>query len=141
MNFFKHLVIFTLIFCSLTAFAASEAKLLSIGDKLSLPKLTDQFEQSQLLLPETVWIIFSHDMDSSKIAKAALENQDKASLSEANIQYYADISGMPWLISRFIAIPKMKKLPYVLAIYIPKCNFWTSGSYNSSRQRICYKGC
>ena len=116
MNFLKHLVTLTLIICSLTAFATSEPKLLSIGDKLNLPKLTDQFEQPQLLLPETEWIIFSHDMDSSKIAKAALENQDKTSLSEANIQYYADISGMPGLISYFIAMPKMKKLPYTLIL-------------------------
>ena len=51
-------------------------------------------------------------MDSSKLVKAAFENKKSDDLLAANVQYYADISAMPSLISRFIAIPKMKKLAY-----------------------------
>ena len=103
-------------FFSLNVFAQSEVHQVGIGDKLQLPELTDQFDNKQSLKPETQWVVFSHDMASGDVVELAFEKLNDEKLSASGIQYYADISGMPGLISRFIAIPKLKKLPYIILL-------------------------
>lgn len=88
----------------------------AIGDTLSLSTLQDQFDKSHTLSADTQWLVFAHDMDSSKVVKQAFEQQTTQSLNQAHVQYYADISGMPSLISRFIGIPKMKKAKYLIIL-------------------------
>lgn len=109
MTMFKKLLALSVLFFSLTVFANGQAL---IGKELVLPKLANQFDQHTALSNETKWVVFSHDKASSKIVKAAFEKHTNSTLKAANIQYYADISGMPGFISRFVAIPRMKKLPY-----------------------------
>ena len=95
---------------------AAPAAYLQVGDTLILPQLIDQFENQQPLLASTKWLIFSHDMGSSDIVTQALEQQTAQSLEAAKVQYYADISGMPGTITRFIAIPRMRDLAYAMAL-------------------------
>ena len=87
-----------------------------VGQPLLMPSLTDQFEETYALGSETRILVVSHDMDSSDLVKEAFIGQTTDSLKKAGIQYYADISGMPALISRFIAIPRLKELPYRIAL-------------------------
>ena len=112
MRFLNIFAVFSLLLTSWVSVAETAKPTLTVGQTLSLPELNDQFDKKQTLLPSTKWLVFSHDMDSSKLVKAAFENKKSDDLLAANIQYYADISAMPSLISRFIAIPKMKKLAY-----------------------------
>lgn len=93
------------------AFAA-----LKTGDTLALPVLEDQFEEKQSLKESTQWLLFCHDMDSTKIIRGALEGQTAEKLNEKSIQVYADISGMPGFVRRFIAMPKLKDLAYPMAL-------------------------
>lgn len=102
--------------CSANSKQLDRTAALEAGSSLQIIKLQDQFEQSQILKSDTKWLIFSHDMSSGKLVKAAFEGMTSAQLEKLSIQYYADISGMPSLISRFIAIPKMKKLKYSIIL-------------------------
>lgn len=89
---------------------------LKVGDAITLPQLADQFDAAQTLHRGTKWVLFSHDMDSTNIVRDALTAQSAETMQVAAIQFYADISGMPALISRFIAIPKLKKLAYPIVL-------------------------
>lgn len=86
------------------------------GQVIALPQLVDQFEQTQTLRPSTKWLLFAHDMDGTNVVRDALEGQTTASLANAGIQFFADISGMPSLISKFIAMPRLKKLEYPIGL-------------------------
>jgi hypothetical protein len=92
------------------------AKTLREGDPIVLPELPDQFEKVHPLKKDTKWLVLAHDMDSSRITRDAFKGQTDASLQQAKIQYYADVSGMPGLITSYIAIPKMKKQKYTIVL-------------------------
>lgn len=115
MRLLKALFIISFSLFCLPSFAE---ELLSIKPSatLSVAKLKDQFDKEHTLLPSTKWLIFAHDMQSSSLVKKAFEKQTTDTLSKANIQYYADISAMPGLISRFVAIPRMKKQSYTIIL-------------------------
>jgi len=105
------------IFASLLILLTSAAHAnLQEGDPVSIVTLEDQFEQPQSLKTNTVWLLFAHDMDGTNIARDALAAQTAESMSELGIQFYADISGMPGLISKFIAMPRLQKLAYPIAL-------------------------
>jgi len=51
-------------------------------------------------------------MAAGDVVKAALGDTEQRVLDERGLVYVADISGMPAVISRMFAIPKMRKRPY-----------------------------
>jgi hypothetical protein len=51
-------------------------------------------------------------MDAGRIAKAVLAEHTAATLAARGAVYVADISKMPGLVSRLIAIPRMRRRPY-----------------------------
>ena len=57
-------------------------------------------------------ILVSRDMDAGDIVKGALADADQRFLDERGVVYVADISGMPALISRMIALPRMRERKY-----------------------------
>ena len=97
-------------------FSASSLAELKEGDAVELPQLADQFDAKYTLGKSTKWLLFSHDMDGTKIIRSSLEGQTAETLEAKGIQVYADISGMPGFVARFIALPKLKKLPYPMAL-------------------------
>lgn len=112
MHLFKKIAVLSTL---LLTFAAN-AKVLSIGDNVELPTLNDQFDKPHSLKSSTQWLVLAHDMDSSRVTRDAFAGQTDETLQQANIQYYADISGMPGLISSYIAIPKMQKQKYAIVL-------------------------
>lgn len=114
MHLFKKIAVLSTL--ALTFAVSVHAKTLSIGDSIELPTLNDQFDQPHTLQANTQWLVLAHDMDSSRVTRDAFEGQTDETLKKANIQYYADISGMPGLISSFIAIPKMQKQKYNIVL-------------------------
>lgn len=98
--------------CSSTGGVQASAVQLEVAQKLILPQLKDQFEQDYRQSTDNKMIFFSHDMSSSKLVKKILKQQNSASMKEQSIQYVADISQMPSLIARFIALPKLRDLEY-----------------------------
>jgi hypothetical protein len=62
--------------------------------------------------PETRLLIVSRDMDGGGIVKEVLGTMDQTALDARGAVYVADISGMPAVVSRLMAIPNMRKRPY-----------------------------
>lgn len=112
MTFFTRLITVILMTMSSSLCLAN----LTVGQAISLPQLEDQFEQPHALQASTNWLLFAHDMESTNIVREALKGQTTDSLNKAGIQFVADISGMPGLISKFVAMPRLRKLDYSIGL-------------------------
>jgi hypothetical protein len=104
-------ILFTVLL-SLSAIANS----LSVGSEASAIKIKDQFEKEHTVDANVKTILFASDKDTSDILKDYLLSKDADILTRNNAVYVADISGMPSLISKFIAMPKMKKYPFSILL-------------------------
>ena len=92
------------IFLGLSAFANS----LTVGSELPVLTVKDQFEKESTIDSKIKTVIFSATKEESNTIKEFLAAKEKDYLTNNNIAYVADITGMPSLISKFFAIPKMK---------------------------------
>ncbi|RME34277.1 MAG: FAD/FMN-containing dehydrogenase [Gammaproteobacteria bacterium] len=86
------------------------------GDRLSPLSLSDQRGAPAPVGEQTRLVLFSRDMSGGKVIRKALEGLDPAPLKRGEVVYLADISGMPGLIARFIALPTMRKYPYPITL-------------------------
>lgn len=91
---------------------AGFAQTINIGDTLPTITLQDQFEKTHTVSPESKTILVAFDKDASDILKEFLLEKEGDFLTKNQTVYIGDISGMPSLISKFFAIPKMKKYPF-----------------------------
>lgn len=91
---------------------AGFAQTLNIGDALPTITLEDQFEKTHTVSTQSKRIIVAYDKSMSDILKEFLLNKEGDFLKKNQTVYIGDISGMPYLISRFFAIPKMQKYPF-----------------------------
>jgi hypothetical protein len=94
---------------------ASAAPLRS-GDPLPSLPLKDQHAKSLPVPADTRLIFFAAEMTSSKLMAKALEGLAPTALRDGKAIYIADISSMPAPISIIVAVPKMQKLPYAIAV-------------------------
>lgn len=99
------------LFTALLAIAAV-ANSLSVGSDVSNISIKDQFEKTNPISAETKTILFASDKDTSDLLKEYLLSKEGDILTANNAIYVADISGMPSLITKFFALPKMKKYPF-----------------------------
>ncbi|WP_025820732.1 hypothetical protein [Shewanella marina] len=97
--------------CSSSVFAATYTD----GNTIAAVHLQNQFEQPANVTAQTKVILFSRSMKGGDIIKDALEKLGKDN-QPADLVYVADISAMPSLISKFVAIPQMKDLPFAIAL-------------------------
>jgi len=83
----------------------------SVVDNL---KIKDQNEVEKVIDTNVKTILFASDKSTSDMLRDyLLPLSEKENILEKNSAVYvADISGMPSLISKFIALPKMKKYPF-----------------------------
>ncbi len=103
-----------LVICSL--FATSVwANTYSVGDQLETLKLQDQYEADYPVDQQVTQILFSRSMDGGNLIQEALESEPTLHETDT-LAYVADISGMPSLIARFVAIPQFKKFDYRVAL-------------------------
>ncbi|RXJ85005.1 hypothetical protein [Arcobacter cloacae] len=93
---------------SLSAIASS----LTVDSQVPAIKIKDQFEKEHTIDANVKTILFASDKGTSDILKEYLLSKDADILTKNNAVYVADISGMPSLISKFVALPKMKKYPF-----------------------------
>lgn len=100
----------------LTAFLALglSAASLEVDSNIEDITIKDQFEKEHKLDANVKTILFASDKGTSDLLKDYLLplSENKNILEENGAVYVADISGMPSLISKFIALPKMKKYPF-----------------------------
>lgn len=96
------------VFLGLSAFANS----LTIGNDLPTLTIKDQFEKDFTVDANIKTIIFSATKTEGTTIKEFLLTKDKDYLTTNKTVYIADITGMPSLITKFIAMPKMKDYPF-----------------------------
>lgn len=101
---------------SVLLFVATFANALNIGDATPTFEIKDQFDKSYKLSADTKTILVAETRSTSVIIREYLLSKDKNFLTANKTQYIADISGMPGLISKYIAIPKMKKYPFSILL-------------------------
>lgn len=76
--------------------------------------LPDQFEKTENLDQKFRWVIFVSDMPAFKWVKDDLnrrgwKNED---LEKRHLAVVADVSAMPSFIRKFVALPRLRELPY-----------------------------
>ncbi|MCK5647346.1 MAG: hypothetical protein KAI22_00560 [Gammaproteobacteria bacterium] len=103
---------FLLLFLSPAVFAAPY----EVGDKLQTFSLSDQHEKLSHINNETRIILFSRDKAGGQLITEALSGIGKEYLIKQHIVYITDISGMPGLISKYVAIPSMRKKSFPILL-------------------------
>ena len=109
---FKKIVLATLLALGLNAAS------LNIDSSIVDIKIKDQFDKVHTLNSDVKTILFASDKSTSDMLRDyLLPLSEKENILEKNSAVYvADISGMPSLISKFIALPKMKKYPFSILL-------------------------
>ncbi|QQX80673.1 hypothetical protein JK628_02000 [Shewanella sp. KX20019] len=103
-----------LILCSLLITPAW-ANTYVVGDQMETLKLQDQYEADYAIDSSIKQVLFSRSMDGGTIIQTALDEQPEL-YNEGDLAYVADVSGMPSIIARFVAIPQFKKFTYRVAL-------------------------
>ncbi|WP_418184703.1 hypothetical protein ACNSOS_06880 [Aliarcobacter vitoriensis] len=87
---------------------------LAVESTITDLKIKDQHEVEKTIDANVKTILFASDKGTSDLLRDyLLPLSEKENILEKNSAVYvADISGMPSLISKFIALPKMKKYPF-----------------------------
>ncbi|MCG3688644.1 hypothetical protein ACOTWJ_04570 [Aliarcobacter butzleri] len=96
----------------------SFANPLAVDSTVSELKIKDQFEKEHTLNANIKTILFASDKATSDMLRDYLLplSEKENILEKNNAVYIADISGMPSLISKYIALPKMKKYPFSILL-------------------------
>ena len=101
---------------SVLLLVATFANALNIGDSTPTFEIKDQFEKMHKISADAKTILVAESRGTSVIVREYLLSKDVNFLAANKTHYIADISGMPSLISKFIAIPKMEKYPFSILL-------------------------
>ncbi len=96
----------------LLALQAAGAATLAPGMPMPPLTLADQHDVKAAITPDTRTVVFARDMASADIVEKALADNGAALLADAAALFVSDISGMPGMVRKFIAMPAMRKRPY-----------------------------
>ncbi len=95
---------------------AAEAAPMSAGSAMPALSLNDQHDKPVLLSPSTRWVVFTSEKPVSDMVSAALAAEPAGVTERLHLVYVADISGMPALVTRMFALPKLRELPFPIAL-------------------------
>ena len=85
---------------------------LQLGDEIPKFEYETQREEKKALSEEVKTLVFTSEMEASKIAHSLFEKEGEEYLKKNFVFFLSDIHKMPSLITRFVALPKMKKYNY-----------------------------
>lgn len=93
----------------------SSAHALEVGETFPTVSLQNQFNENFIIDTQTKFVLFSADKAASTLLH---ENLTSAKIKPEDIgaAYISDISKMPSLITKMVAVPKMKKYNYKLGL-------------------------
>lgn len=104
------------IFLFFLSISILKANPLVVGSIFSIDSWQNQFEETQKITETTERVYFLSDMTASKILHAELEKKEKEYLSSKSAVVFSDIHKMPSIITRMIALPKMRSYSYPLLL-------------------------
>ncbi len=113
----KKFMVFALFLSTFTSMASANPTTgaARLGDSLVL-ELKDQHDQTVTINEQTNLVLFAAGKSTSALMSKTLEELPPTTLKDKKAIYVADISGMPGFITKMVAIPKMQKRPYTIAI-------------------------
>jgi hypothetical protein len=85
---------------------------LAPGERFPTLSLPDQHGQVHAIGEVTEIILFAADRPASDLLNGFLKAQVDGFLESRNAEYIADISTMPSIITRLVALPRMRDRPY-----------------------------
>lgn len=86
------------------------------GQAVPILAVKDQHDQAWQIKPDTVLLIYSASRDASSKLQAILAQQDKDFLDSRRAVYLANMSRMPAFITRTMALPSLRELPFRLGV-------------------------
>lgn len=86
------------------------------GDPLPVLTLKDQHEKPADIPASTRQLLFAADNGGAGLTTDMLDSLEKDWLSKTQRVYLADIHKMPGIISRMIALPKLREKPYPIVL-------------------------
>jgi hypothetical protein len=92
--------------------AGAEGDPYALGSRIEPLVLADQHGVERRVDAATRGVLLSRDMDGGGFVREALASEGAARLGKAGAVYVADVSGMPGLIRRMIAVPRMRGRGY-----------------------------
>ncbi len=98
------------------ALQADEPTRLSIGGTLPVVPMVDQWDKEIVIPTDTEKLMFIADMEGSKLVVPALESKGDAYLAQKKAVLVSDIHRMPSIITRFVALPKMRSYPFTIRL-------------------------
>lgn len=107
------IVILSTVFLATSTYAVEA---LTVGSKLPTLTLTTQHDKPAVIDAQTTQIIFSAEKQPADMLADFLDSKPATYLTNNHMLYLADIHNMPSLISKFIAIPKLKNKPYEIVL-------------------------
>jgi len=107
-----------LLLCAAQAMAdpAEGVEAYVVGDRMEPFSLEDQHGAEHRVDGSVRIIVFSRDMEGGDLIRQALAETQPDLLDRQHAVYVADISGMPRLIAKMFALPKMRKRPYPMLL-------------------------
>ena len=92
------------------------AQTLSVGDKYPSFRIPDQFAKFTKVFHHDKYVIMTFEKDISAELSSYLQKRKSNYLPSKKTKYVADISGMPKIITKMFALPKMKKYNYKIQL-------------------------
>ncbi len=117
MNCLPSRLIFLMLFFGLNGLAGAEEQL-QPGSEFPPLILDDQHGQSSRISTDTRLVLFTGDMEGGKIVRKLLDDRTDAAeiLDKAGASYVSDVSAMPAMIRRMMALPAMRKRHYPIML-------------------------
>lgn len=78
--------------------------------------LKDQHDKPVAIAPETKLVFFASEMGGSRLMTKTLDALPPATLKDRNAVYIADITGMPAIFTTIVAMPRLQKAAYPVAL-------------------------
>jgi len=100
----------------LAAWSSAGAEPLKPGDRLEPFAIDDQRGNPHTLDARVRAILFARDMKGGGILKGALAEAGAERLADADAVYIANVSGMPALVLRLFALPKLRRRDYPMLL-------------------------
>lgn len=95
---------------------SAEAAPLVVGSAMPALSLKDQHDKPVVLRRETNWVAFTGEKAVSDMVSAVLSAEPAGVVERLRLVYVADISGMPALVTRMFALPKLRELSFPIGL-------------------------
>ena len=97
-------------------FSAEAELAYAAGDHIDPITLKDQHDVTVSVNEDTRVVLFTTDMPGGKVVSRAIGEEKADFLPDNRTVFLSNISGMPGMVTKMIALPRMRKHPYSIAL-------------------------